>query len=164
MYYINYFFIFSILGHALETFFYTNGDGGILISYWTPIYGFGVLIILFIHKYLDKHVNKYNNVKKILILFLVSSIILATIEMIGGYLIKFIFNKELWDYTNHLFNIGKYTSLDMAIVWGICSIVLIYLIKPLIDKAIYTIPRYFTYILIILFVLDIIVTVYSKII
>lgn len=134
------------------------------MSYWTPIYGFGVLIILFIHKYLDKHINKYSNAKKLLILFLVSSIVLAIIEIISGYLIKFLFNKELWNYTNHLFNIGKYTSLEMALVWGIGSIIVIYLFKPLIDKVINIIPHYFTYILITLFIMDIIVTAYNVIV
>ncbi len=61
MYYINYFFMFSILGHFLESFFYSSGDSGILLGYWTPIYGIGTIIILLINKFIDKFkLNKIN--------------------------------------------------------------------------------------------------------
>lgn len=33
MYYFNYFFIMSIIGHFIESFFYTNNDSGILFGY-----------------------------------------------------------------------------------------------------------------------------------
>ena len=102
MYYLNYFIIFSILGHFLESLFYASGDSGIFLSYWTPIYGIGTIIILLINKYIDKF--KINKIFKIIFLFVLSSITLAIIEAIGGYLIKWIFNLELWDYSNHKFN------------------------------------------------------------
>ena len=54
MYYINYFFIFSILGHFIESFFYPNSDSGILYGYWTPIYGIGTIIILLVNNYVNK--------------------------------------------------------------------------------------------------------------
>ena len=45
-YYLNYFFLFSIFGHFIEGFFYSDGDSGILNGYWTPIYGLGVIVII----------------------------------------------------------------------------------------------------------------------
>jgi uncharacterized membrane protein len=45
-YYLNYFFLFSIFGHFIEGFFYSDGDSGILNGYWTPIYGLGVVLII----------------------------------------------------------------------------------------------------------------------
>ena len=51
MYYINNFFMYSILGHMVETVFYTMGSGesGILYGYWTTIYGFGCVFILLVY-------------------------------------------------------------------------------------------------------------------
>ena len=46
--------MFSILGHFIESFFYSNGDSGILLGYWTPIYGVGTIIILLINNFIDK--------------------------------------------------------------------------------------------------------------
>ena len=54
MYYINYFFIMSILGHLIESTFFSNNGSGILYSYWTPIYGIETIVILIIYKYVNK--------------------------------------------------------------------------------------------------------------
>lgn len=161
MYYLNYFFIMSILGHIIECFFYSNGESGILLGSWTPIYGFGTIIILFINKFLDKY--KLKKITKIFLLFILSAVILSMLEVIGGYIIRFIFNTEIWDYTNHRFNIGKYTSFEMSLVWGLSSILLIYFIKPILDKIISKTPNYLTYIFICLFVFDLISTIKVKI-
>ena len=160
MYYLNYFFMFSILGHFIETFFYTNGESGILFGYWTPVYGIGVIIMLLVYKLLNKlKLNKYT---KAILLFFICSTILSLIEIFGGYLIKTIFHKIMWDYSNHKFNIGIYTSLEMAFIWGISSIIFIYIIKPLTDKIISKIPKYLTYTLIVLFIIDNITTLIIK--
>ena len=161
MYYLNYFFIFSILGHFIEGFFYYSGESGILLGYWTQIYGIGVIVMLLVFKLLNK--TKLNKYTKAIFLFLICSIILSSMEILGGYLIKRIFHKIMWDYSNHKFNIGIFTSLEMAFVWGISSVIFIYIIKPLIDKIINKIPRYFTYILIILFIIDNIATIIMKV-
>ena len=54
MYYINTFFIFSILGHIIENFVYKHVDSGILFGFWTPIYGLGIILILLINNILKK--------------------------------------------------------------------------------------------------------------
>ncbi len=159
MYYLNYFFIFSIIGHIIESFIYYNGNSGILLGWWTPIYGIGVVIILLINNLISK--IKTNKIIRILILFIMSAILLSIIEAIGGYLIEWIFNYSFWDYSDYKFNIGKYTALEMGIIWGLCSII-VHFIKPFFDKIISKIPKYFTYILIILFILDLFFTIIIK--
>lgn len=160
MYYLNYFFLFSIIGHFIECFFYSNGESGILFLYWTPIYGIGTIIILLINKVIDKF--KFKKFSKAIILFLSCAILLAIIEAIGGYLIKGIFDYELWNYSNHKFNIGNYTSLEMSILWGLSGILLIYYLKPILDKIIKKIPRFITIILSIIFIFDLIFTIIIK--
>ncbi len=160
MYYLNYFFIFSIIGHIIESIIYYNGDSGILLGWWTPVYGIGVVIILLINKLVNK--IKTNKIIKAFLLFTISAISLSIIETIGGYLIEWIFDYSFWDYSEYKLNIGKYAAIEMAIVWGLCSIIVIYFIKPLLDKIISKIPKYFTYILIILFILDLFFTVIVK--
>ena len=159
MYYVNYFFVFSILGHIIESFF-SNGNSGILFGYWTPIYGIGAIIILIVNKCVNK--TKLTRFLKIITLFVSCSILLSTIELLGGYLIKWIFDKELWNYSNHLFNIGRYTSLEMAFVWGLSSLLLIYIIKPFVDKFVKKISTFISYMLISLFILDLIITIFIK--
>ena len=124
-----------------------------------PIYRIGVVIILLINNLISK--IKTNKIIRILILFIMSAILLSIIEAIGGYLIEWIFNYSFWDYSDYKFNIGKYTALEMGIIWGLCSII-VHFIKPFFDKIISKIPKYFTYILIILFILDLFFTIIIK--
>ena len=127
MYYLNYFFIMSLIGHFIETFIYVDGNSGILLAPWTPVYGIGTILILLINKVINKYIkNKY---VKIILLFLSSMIILSIIEAMGGYLIEYLFHTTFWDYSDFKFNIGKYIAVEIAIIWGLCSILLIYLLN-----------------------------------
>lgn len=160
MYYLNYFFIFSIIGHFLEQFIYYNGESGILYGYWTPIYGIGVITIIFLHNFI---INKKNNkYLKIFYTFLSGFFILSLFEAIAGYLIEFIFDTVFWNYNYLKFNIGNYIALEMALIWGISSILVIYIFKPLIDKIVGKIPKYLTYSLTILFIFDLLLTLLLK--
>ena len=159
MYYINYFFIFSILGHLLEIILYNKS--GILFGWWTPIYGIGSVIILLIN-YLLIEKLKLKRAIKVIVLFLACAIILSTIEFIGGNLIEYFFHTSFWDYTKYKYNFGKYAALEMSLIWGLSSILLIYFLKPLMDKIIGKIPKYLTYLLIILFIIDLVITIFIK--
>ena len=57
MYYVNTFFLFSILGHFIENFFYVTKDSGIFFGWWTPIYGIGVCIVIYLYKLVNKIFN-----------------------------------------------------------------------------------------------------------
>jgi len=156
LYYLNIFFIFSILGHILENFVYSHVDSGILYGFWTPIYGTGVLLILFINNVLKKlKINKYIFP---IILFILNAVLLSTLEYIGGTVIEFLFGRVFWDYSSDTFHIGKYTSLKMCLLWGISSILLIYILMPLLNKIVKKIPKFITYILVFLFIIDLTIT------
>ena len=138
----------------MESTLYPNYDSGILVGYWTPIYGFGVILILFIDLFLRKKfkISKYWYP---VILFLSCGVILALIEMISGYLIEFIFHRVFWNYKYHQFNIGLYTSLEMAGIWGLSGLLVVYVIKPILNFIVSKIPSFITWILIVLFITDV---------
>ena len=60
------------------------------------------------------------------------------------------------------YNIGHYISLEISNIWGLAGIVVIYILKPLIDKVIKKIPKWLTYILMVLFITDSILTLILK--
>ena len=74
MYYLNYFFIFSIFGHLLETTMYKifnwNLESGFLYGYWTPVYGLGAILILFLSNYIFKKL-KLNKFLEIIIFLII---------------------------------------------------------------------------------------------
>lgn len=158
---INQFFIFSILGHLLENIFVPNYTSGILYGYWTPVYGIGAITILLGYKYITNKF-KLEGIKKAIAIFLVGAIFLSSIEYIGGTLIELLFHKTFWNYSNHKFNLGKYASLEMSLTWGIASLALIYIIEPIIKKITKKIPKAVSYILIILFIIDVGATIILK--
>lgn len=152
MYYVNIFFIFSLLGHIIENIVYTKVDSGILYGIWTPIYGIGVLTIIFLYKKINAF--RIKQLYKIILLFITSSITLACIETIGGYYIEIVYGRIFWSYSNHYLPIGKYTSLDMMILWGISAVGFINLCLPYIKDIIKKIPKIIPYTLIVLFLFD----------
>lgn len=166
MYLINCFFIYSILGFLLESTFNLikskHFTSGILFGPWTPIYGVGAILTIIISKKIFKKL-KTTQLKETLITFIILTIVLTLTEWLGGILIEKLFHITKWNYKNFNFNIGKYISLEMALIWGLVSILVIYFIKPLIDKIENKIPKIITKILLVLFLIDLIITTITKI-
>lgn len=160
MYYINCFLTYSILGFILEMLFgYAIGadaNSGILYGPWTFIYGIASILIIIISKKLFRNLHM-NRFLETIIVFFVLFIILMFLEWLGGILIEKIFGFSFWDYTNQKFNIGKYTSISMGLLWASVSIIFIYIIHPFLEYYIRKIPKWLTIICLMLFILDLII-------
>ncbi len=155
MYYVKYFLIASILGFISESILY--GESGILYGPYTPVYGIGSVIILLI----SEHILKKRNIKpffKFLIIFVACTLLLTLTELVGGLLIENVFGYSFWDYTDKKYNIGKYICLEMALLWGISSLVFVCVLRPVIDVVIKKIPNFLIYIVLVIFVIDVVFT------
>ncbi len=165
MYYINNFLLFSIIGHLLESTIYlfmnSHNNSGIMYGPWTPVYGFGIIIIIIIYNFIKK--RNINYIIKLLSIFLLSMILLTLIEFIGGNLIEYFFHKKFWSYESLKFNIGSYIAIEISLVWGMCSLLYIYILKPITDKITKKIPYYITICILVFFIIDLVVTVINKI-
>lgn len=165
MYYLNCFFLYSILGFVLETFCaYISKSGfqsGILYGPWTPIYGIGVVVILLLSNYFFMNLHMPRWLETIIVFFIVA-IFLSCLELLGGVLIEKIFHIKFWDYSSHKYNIGSYISLEMSLIWGIATILFIYLINPIFKNVVKRIPNYLTILLVIGIIVDFGFTIYIK--
>ena len=161
MYLLNCFFIYSILGFLAESIisflFGGSFSSGILFGPWTPVYGLGAVLIIAISEKLFKNLHMHRFIETIIVFFVVA-ITLSALEWLGGILIEMIFGTTFWDYSDQKFNIGKYISLEMTLLWGVMSIIFIYIIRPILDPLVKKIPKWLTIILSILFIIDIIMT------
>ena len=157
--------LYSFLGFLLEGIFTLIVSGhfssGILYGPWTPVYGFGAVLTIVISKKIFKKMHQ-NKFIETLITFLVLTIVLTLIEWLGGILIENLFHETLWNYKDYKFNIGKYIALEMSLVWGVVSILVIYFVKPIIDKIVTKIPKILTIIVTIFFIADLIITAVIK--
>lgn len=164
MYYINCFFIYSFMGFVMESIISLikkkKIGSGILYGPWTPVYGIGSVLILLISNFLFR-ILKLETWMEVLIMLFVMMIILTFIEWLGGILIEKFFHVTFWDYRKFKFNIGKYIALEISFVWVIGSLLVLYIIQPLLDRFIFFIPNYVTYLLILLMIIDF-MTVFIK--
>ena len=97
-----------------------------------------------------------------LVTFIILTVVLTLIEWIGGLLIENLFHETLWNYKHYKYNIGKYIALEMSLLWGIASILIIYYVKPIIDKIVIKIPKIVTLVITTLFIIDLIITTVIK--
>lgn len=161
MHYLNLFFINSFLGFLLETglktFVFSHMNNGILFGPWIPIYGFGAVIITFLGKLIFQKF-KISKLWKSVILFFAIFLVLSFLEWIGGMVIESFFHLEFWSYRNQKYNFGPYISLGMSLIWGFLSLLFFYVILPLEEKFIKKIPRWFTFLALIFFFVDLFLT------
>ena len=137
---------------------------GIFFGPYTFVYGIGVLISIIIYEYLEKRVKIKNKFLKIIMYFLLFTIVLSFIEFIGGHLLHFIFHVDLWNYSNHHDSLGKYICVTNSLIWGVLGTLNIYLVYPKIKKLLKKLPNIYTYLLLIAFSFDFFLTIMLKVV
>lgn len=161
---LNIFFLYSILGHLFETIvsLLSPGESGILYGFWTPIYGFGAIIILELSKFIQRYLKQYSW-KYYICLFFCSFIGLTFIEWSGGVLIEKLFQEELWNYSDFPLSMGPYINPIVSLLWGIGSLILVRFIQPFFEKILSYIPTPITALCLVLFFLDTVFTIVTKV-
>ena len=154
LYYFVIFILGAISGYIYEVIFYyiTLGvlnNWGILYGPRLPIYGLGAVFL-----------STLKPLKKNPILLFISSIIITgLVEFIIGYISINIFNLKLWDYTGLFLNIKGLVCLRSVLTFAIGSLLLNYILIPIIDKYYNKNIRKYLYIIICIFTLDIITSI-----
>lgn len=153
------FIVYAFLGWWVEVAFHAVTEGkfvnrGFLNGPVCPIYGFGMIILLyFLSSFSDNFI----------LLFIGSVILTSVLEFITGFLLEKVFDDKWWDYTNMPFNIKGYICLSFSIMWGLAAVFVINIIHPLIFKLISIFDNKIGNVLIILFmayfIADLIVTI-----
>lgn len=164
IYYINLIFFYSLLGFILESVVYkisnSNEHSSIFYGPYTLVYGFGVLFCILTYNKL----NLDNNIFSIFLYYIVFTIITTSIEFIGGNIINYFLKIDKWNYENHKYHFGKYICLDNSIYWGGLSLFTILNLHPFFNKFILAnIPTYTTYIILIIFIIDLFFVIKRKI-
>ena len=167
MLYLNYIFFYSILGFLMESTIYkisnVNNKSGIFYGPYTFVYGFGVLASILIYEFLEKRTTLKNKLLKLIMYYLIFTVIMSLIEFIGGELLHLIFNQDLWNYSSHSDSLGKYICITNSLIWGLLATFNIYVIYPKVKKLLKKLPHIYTYIFILGFLIDLVFTIINKV-
>ena len=131
-----YFLIYSCLGWCLEVIYAAVTTGnlinrGFLNGPVCPIYGFGMVIVLFALTPLSH---------SLLLLYLGGVILPSALELVGGWALYKLYHTRWWDYSDYPFNIGGYICLEFSLLWGVGTLIVMKLVHPIIADAVALIP------------------------
>ena len=130
------FFIYSFLGWGVEVAFQAVTCGklvnrGFLNGPVCPIYGFGMIIVLFALTPL---------MHSLLLLYIGGVILPSVLELVGGWVLYKLYHTRWWDYSDYPFNIGGYICLEFSLLWGVGTLIVMKLVHPIIADTVALIP------------------------
>ena len=99
---------------------------GFIIGPFCPIYGVGAILLIML----------LGNNKKIFKTFLLGAIIGSSFEYFSSYVMQALYGIKFWDYSNSFMNLNGRTNLMYAFCWGVLSVLLIFVVEPIIKKLI----------------------------
>ena len=131
------FFVYAFLGWCSEVSYAALHTGkfanrGFLNGPVCPIYGVGVLVVLWVLEPLE------NN---ILLLFLGSVVLTSLLEWLTGFVLEKLFHQRWWDYSSEPFNLGGYICLRFSLAWGLACLFVVELLHPTVLWLIRLIPH-----------------------
>ncbi len=139
--FFNLFWIFviaAILGLVIETIYHAIVFGGyqdragILWGPFSPIYGFGAVIMTIA-------LNRFHS-KPIWLIFLVSAVLGGAFEFCVSYFMEYAFGITAWNYTGTFLSIGGRTNFMFMCFWGLLGVLWIKLLLPVMLYFVKKIP------------------------
>lgn len=105
---------------------------GFLIGPYCPIYGVGVLLIIFLLK-------DYTN--NVLVLFVLATVLCMVLEYLTSYVMEKWFNARWWDYSDRKFNLNGRICLETTIPFGLGAMLVMYVVNPFLVGVLNKMPN-----------------------
>ena len=115
-------FIFYFFNSGMKTFYFRGAN----FLPWINIYAIGAVMIFLL---------TYKKRKHPIYIFLISIIASGILEYIGGYYMEHFNDVRCWNYDKEILNFGNingYVCLRSVLIFGIMSLLLMYLVVPFI--------------------------------
>ena len=131
-----FFLIYSCLGWCLEVVYAAATTGqlvnrGFLNGPVCPIYGFGMILVLFFLTPLEDN---------LLLLYLGGVLLPSVLELVGGWVLYKLYRTRWWDYSDRPFNIGGYICLEFSLLWGVGALLMVKAVHPAIAALVDIVP------------------------
>ncbi len=130
------FFIYSFIGWCGEVVFAAVNrhkfvNRGFVSSPLCPVYGAGAVAVAVFLPELEE---------QLFFLFLGGMIVTTFVEYLTGRLLELIFRKKWWDYSDQKFQLDGYVCLKNSVIWGLCSVLMIRILNPLLCRGLDLLP------------------------
>ena len=156
-YYINNFLLYSFIGFIYENIMKLIVSGKFVDNPFygpiMPVYGFGICVMIVLIRFIFNRFKIPRFVKWVMV-FLSSFFVLSILELLGGLITEAVLHKSYWDYSSLTFNYGKYISVEVSLIWGVLSLVFLYVFRPFTDKLVKKIPKWLSLVLLFLVGVD----------
>ncbi|MEB8418892.1 putative ABC transporter permease [Enterococcus casseliflavus] len=120
------FLLYSFIGWLWETIYCSIKAKhfvyrGFLIGPITPIYGFGILGVVYLLRPLHEQVIP---------LFFAAALLVTVLEYVTSYLLERFFHASWWDYKEVPLNINGRVALPISLFWGVCCVLIVRFVHP----------------------------------
>jgi len=137
-----YFVTYSVLGWCMETVYCSVRERrlvprGFLYGPVCPIYGVGALLMICCFQPLMGNP---------VLFYVVATMCMSAWEYFVGWLLETATHVKYWDYSDRRYNLKGRICLQMCLMWGVLSFLVLYFIHPMIAQLLLGIPgeiRYF---------------------
>ena len=154
------FIIYSFFGYIIEIISCSLHDNklvlnrGFFLGPYLPIYGVSCLLM-------GSFIIRYKS--DLLTVFVMSAFVCTTVEYITSYVLEKIFKARWWDYSYRKFNLEGRVCLGNAFLFGIGGVFFTYILNPVVVSMIDKLPilafRVISIILMIIFLVDVVITI-----
>lgn len=120
------FFIYSFIGWLWETVFCSIKAKkfvyrGFLVGPITPIYGFGILMVLYFLR--PFHDN-------LVILYFFAAFLVTVLEYVTSFALEKLFHASWWDYHDVPLNINGRVAIPVSLFWGVSCVFIVKIVNP----------------------------------
>lgn len=138
-----YFILYSFLGWVMETCYCSIVERrlvarGFLYGPICPIYGGGVTLMILFFTPLKDH---------LVLFYVVAVVVMTSWEYFVGWVLEATTHVKYWDYSQFRFNLKGRVCLWVALVWGVLSYIVIFLIHPPIQALCESLPVWLEFML-----------------
>ena len=131
-----FFFVYALLGWALEVVYCTLKNGrltnrGFLYGPVCPMYGFGMLLVLVFLTPLQHSLPA---------LFLGGALLASVLEYLTGWALEKLFHTRWWDYSGEPFNLQGYICLRYSAAWGLGCVFVMRFLHPTVAALVHRLP------------------------
>ncbi|OTP23486.1 MULTISPECIES: putative ABC transporter permease [Enterococcus] len=120
------FFIYSFVGWLWETVYCSIKAKhfvyrGFLVGPITPIYGFGILGVLYFIEPFQSN---------LILLYVLSTVLVTILEYLTSFGLEKLFHATWWDYHDVPLNINGRVALPVSLFWGVGCVLIVKVIHP----------------------------------